>query len=53
MLERNPLFHSVIFKDQGEGVVIVQTLNIWYLCKALNLIFTGHTDLKNDKFAKI
>jgi len=26
-------YHSVIFKDQWEGVVMVTPPNIWYLCK--------------------
>jgi len=26
-------YHSVIFKDQCEGVVMVTPPNIWYLCK--------------------
>ncbi len=37
---------SAIFEDQGEGVVMVKLPNIWYLWKALNVLFTGHLDLK-------
>ncbi len=33
---------SAIFKDQGEEVVMVELPNIWYLWKALNVLFTGH-----------
>ncbi len=29
----------VIFKDQGEGVVMVKHLNIWYFWKALNALY--------------
>ncbi len=33
-----------IFKDQGEGVVMVKHPIIWYLWKALNVLCTGHLD---------
>ncbi len=37
---------SDIFEDQGEGVVMVKHLIIWYLWKALNVLCTGHPDIK-------
>ncbi len=35
---------SGIFEDQGEGGIIVEQPDIWYIWKAPNVLFTGHPD---------
>jgi len=47
-----------IFKDQVEVVFMVKLSNIWYLCIALNVLFTGHpgkkvTCIVPEKYTKI